>query len=97
MGEVAGSTAAGMDATWDQAPGFWTQIGKQTLKYTGWGDGHDEIRFVEHDDAAFTAWYGLDGTTVGVLTHDADDDFDRGRELVEQSAPIADAARPRRP
>jgi 3-phenylpropionate/trans-cinnamate dioxygenase ferredoxin reductase subunit len=97
MGEVAGSTAAGMDARWDQAPGFWTQIGKQALKYTGWGDGHDEIRFVEHDDAAFTAWYGLDGTTVGVLTHDADDDFDRGRELVEQAVPIADAAGPSRP
>ncbi len=96
MGDVAGSTAAGREARWDQAPGFWTQIGKHTLKYAGWGDGHDDIRFVEHDNGAFTAWYGLNGVTVGVLTHDADDDFDRGSELVQQSAPFADAVRPTR-
>jgi 3-phenylpropionate/trans-cinnamate dioxygenase ferredoxin reductase component len=88
MGEVAGTTAAGGDATWDHAPGFWTQIGRQTLKYAGWGDGQDAVRFVEHDDGAFTAWYGLDGKVVGALTHDADGDYDRGRELVERSAPF---------
>jgi NADPH-dependent 2,4-dienoyl-CoA reductase/sulfur reductase-like enzyme len=90
MGEVAGATAAGADASWDHAPGFWTQIGDQTLKYAGWGDGKDTARFVEHDDSAFTVWYGLNATVVGVLTHDADDDYDRGRELVERSAPFDD-------
>ena len=45
MGEVAGSTMAGVEAGWDVAPGFWSTIGEHTIKYVGWGDGWDELRF----------------------------------------------------
>ena len=35
---------------------------------------------------AFTAWYGAGGRIVGVLTHDADEDYERGGELIAQGA-----------
>lgn len=88
MGEIAGNVAAGGDMTWRQAPGFWSAIGDQTIKHVAWGDGHDEVRFVDHGAGAFTAWYGSSGITVGVLTHDADEDYSAGRELVESGAPL---------
>ena len=53
-----------------------------------WGDGHDEVRLDRGDDGSFTAWYGQDGNVVGVLTHERDDDYERGRELVESGAPL---------
>ncbi len=83
QGEVAGRALAGEDARWEQAPGFWSTIGERTLKYVAWGDGHDEVRLDRGDDGSFTAWYGQDGVTVGVLTHERDDDYERGRTLVE--------------
>lgn len=88
MGAVAGATAAGADASWDQAPGFWSGIGDRMLKQVAWGDGWDTARPVEHGGGAFTVWYGRDGVTVGVLTHEADEDYERGRELVEQGRPL---------
>jgi len=87
MGEVAGRTIAGQTAQWDVAPGFWSSIGERTLKYVAWGDGFDEAHLDAHGDA-FTVWYGRDGTTVGVLTHDRDEDYEHGRELVESGAPL---------
>jgi NADPH-dependent 2,4-dienoyl-CoA reductase/sulfur reductase-like enzyme len=86
MGAVAGANAAGADEAWDTAPGFWSEIGDRTLKYAAWGDGHDDVRVVDHGAGAFTAWYGRDGVTVGVLTHEADDDYERGQQLVERGA-----------
>ena len=88
MGEVAGRTLAGKDAEWDTAPGFWSTIGEHTLKYAAWGDGFDEARFEEHSNGAFTVTYGKDGTTVGVLTHERDQDYEAGRERVEAGAPL---------
>lgn len=96
MGSVAGATVAGARAAnptaagagWDAVPGFWSEIGKHTLKYHSWGDGYDEVRFVDHGADAFTAWYGRDGVTVGVLTSDADADYDRGRELIATGAAL---------
>ena len=87
-GETAGRTAAGAPAEWAQAPGFWSMIGNRTLKYVAWGDGFDEARMVEHGDGAFTVYYGQDGVTVGVLTHERDEDYEHGRELVEQVRPL---------
>jgi len=86
-GEVAGTVAAGREDAWRQAPGFWSQIGERWLKYVAWGDGHESVAFEDHGDGAFTAWY-LDGkgVLVGVLTHERDDDYARGRELVEGAA-----------
>jgi NAD(P)H-nitrite reductase large subunit len=88
MGEVAGRTLAGEEAQWDVAPGFWSTIGAHTLKYVAWGDGFDEARFVDHGKGAFTVWYGHEGTTVGVLTHERDEDYEAGRERVESGAPL---------
>lgn len=87
QGEAAGASAAGdTDATWSAVPGFWTTIGEADVKYHAWGDGYDDSRFVEHDDG-FTVWYTADGVTVGVLTYNADDDYDRGEELITQRKP----------
>ncbi|WP_091298140.1 NAD(P)/FAD-dependent oxidoreductase [Amycolatopsis xylanica] len=89
MGGIAGRTAAGAPAAWDSVPGFWSTIGDRTLKYAAWGDGFDEARFIKHDNG-FTVWYGRGGTTVGVLTHEADDDYERGSDLVERGAPLTE-------
>jgi 3-phenylpropionate/trans-cinnamate dioxygenase ferredoxin reductase component len=87
QGEIAGATAAGREAVWDQVPGFWSTIGLRTLKYAAWGDGYDETRFERHPNGGFTAWYGREGRTVGVLTHEADEDYERGSELIARGAP----------
>jgi 3-phenylpropionate/trans-cinnamate dioxygenase ferredoxin reductase subunit len=86
QGEVAGRTLAGEEAGWDVAPGFWSTLGERTVKYAGWGDGWDEVRF-EQRDAGFVAWYGRGGETVGVLAHERDADYEAGRRLVEERAP----------
>ncbi|HEY1568076.1 MAG TPA: FAD-dependent oxidoreductase [Solirubrobacteraceae bacterium] len=87
QGAVAGQTAAGGDAGWDEVPGFWSTIGRRTLKYAAWGDGFDETRLHRDGDGAFVAWYGRQGRIAGVLTHERDDDYERGRELIALGAP----------
>ncbi len=87
QGTIAGRTAAGVQAGWDEVPGFWSTIGTRTLKYAAWGDGYDHVSFEPGADGAFTAWYGREGTIVGVLTHDDDDSYERGRDLIAQGAP----------
>ena len=87
QGEIAGRTAAGVEAAWDTVPGFWSTIGDRTLKYAAWGDGYDDVRLVDHGDGAFTAWYARDGACVGVLTHERDEDYESGRERIEHGAP----------
>jgi 3-phenylpropionate/trans-cinnamate dioxygenase ferredoxin reductase component len=87
MGTIAGTVAAGGDDRWAQAPGFWSQLGGRTLKYAAWGDGFDAVRLDESGDG-FTVWYGRQGRTVGVLTHQADDDYERGTKLVETGAAL---------
>lgn len=87
-GRVTGTVLAGGEAVWDVAPGFWSTIGAYTLKYVAWGEAWDDARFTDHGEGAFTVHYGLDGTCVGVLTHDHDEDYERGRELVESGAPL---------
>ena len=82
QGEIAGRSLAGTDAAWDEAPGFWSEIGSRTLKYAAWGDVFDDARLVEHGDAAFTIWYAREGVAVGVLTHECDADYERGRLLI---------------
>lgn len=97
QGRVCGETLAGRESVWREVPGFWSSIGERTLKYAAWGDGWDEARFVraggfggaggaggERD--GFTVWYGLGGRCVGVLTHERDEDYERGRRLVEAGA-----------
>jgi 3-phenylpropionate/trans-cinnamate dioxygenase ferredoxin reductase subunit len=81
-GEIAGRALAGEDAEWDEVPGFWSTIGAHTLKYAAWGDGFDHDRLVDYGDGAFTVWYTRAGIAVGVLTHERDEDYERGRELI---------------
>ncbi len=87
-GQIAGTVIAGGEATWDTAPGFWSTIGEHTLKYVAWGDGWDEANFVDHGDGAFTVWYGQEDVCVGVLAHERDEDYERGRELVESGSQL---------
>jgi 3-phenylpropionate/trans-cinnamate dioxygenase ferredoxin reductase component len=86
QGEIAGQTAAGIRAGWDSVPGFWSTIGRRTLKYAAWGDGYDQMRLDRNGRGGFTAWYGREGKLVGVLTHDADDDYERGTEQIAKGA-----------
>jgi 3-phenylpropionate/trans-cinnamate dioxygenase ferredoxin reductase component len=88
MGRVAGQTAAGVEASWAEVPGFWSTIGDRTLKYAAWGDGFDDASLIDHGGGAFTVWYSREGVTVGVLTHDADHDYERGQRLIEQRRPM---------
>jgi 3-phenylpropionate/trans-cinnamate dioxygenase ferredoxin reductase subunit len=87
QGELAGRSLAGERCRWESVPGFWSTIGEQTLKYAAWGDGHDESRLVVHPGGGFTAWYSRDGAAVGVLTHDCEEDYERGRELIRTGGP----------
>ncbi|MFZ1927214.1 MAG: FAD-dependent oxidoreductase [Solirubrobacteraceae bacterium] len=82
QGEIAGRVLAGVDAHWQDVPGFWSSIGQHTIKYAAWGDGHDASRIEEHPDGAFTVWYSHNGKLVGVLTYDRDKDYEHGRELI---------------
>lgn len=87
QGAVAGRTAAGGRSQWDQVPGFWSTIGDRTLKYAAWGDGHDQTRFERLGGVGFAAWYGREGRLVGVLTHRADELYERGRRMIAAGAP----------
>jgi hypothetical protein len=71
---------------WDEVPGFWSTIGSRTLKYAAWGDGFDQARFERHSDGGFTVWYARERQVVGVLTHEADGDYERGSELIKRGA-----------
>ncbi len=82
QGEIAGRVLAGEDVHWHDVPGFWSTIGEHTIKYAGWGDGHDNSLLEEHPDGAFTLWYSRGGKLVGVLTHDRDEDYEHGRQLI---------------
>ncbi|MFN8218476.1 MAG: FAD-dependent oxidoreductase [Solirubrobacterales bacterium] len=87
MGEVAGRSMAGVAASWDQVPGFWSTIGARTLKYAGWGDGWEEVSFRERPDGSFVARYGRDGELVGVLAHEDDAAYEEGKAAIEARAP----------
>lgn len=87
QGELAGRAAAGETAQWDRVPGFWSTIGDHTLKYAAWGDGYDDSRFERHSGGSFTVWYGRAGRVAGVLTHEADEDYERGQQLISEGAP----------
>ncbi len=48
-------------------------------------------RFDRED--GFTAWYERDGTTVGVLTYNADADYELGESLIKDARPLPVAVR----
>jgi 3-phenylpropionate/trans-cinnamate dioxygenase ferredoxin reductase component len=86
-GALAGRRLACGEGEWDGVPGFWSTIGERTLKYAAWGDGYEQSRMVEHAGGGFTVWYTRDGVAVGVLTHECDEDYERGRELIGAGEP----------
>jgi NADPH-dependent 2,4-dienoyl-CoA reductase/sulfur reductase-like enzyme len=86
QGAVAGGQAAGAASTWHAVPGFWSTIGEATIKYHAWGDGFERCRVMDHD-GGFTVWYEADGKAVGVLTCNADDDYDLGETLISDGRP----------
>jgi NADPH-dependent 2,4-dienoyl-CoA reductase/sulfur reductase-like enzyme len=88
QGEIAGRALAGTATEWRSVPGFWSQIGGRTIKYSAWGDGFDETRCVSDERGGFTVWYGIEGATVGVLSHERDEDYERGREMIARGAPL---------
>lgn len=100
MGELAGTNAAAAEEEqqpWDSVPGFWSTIGDHTIKYSAWGDGH-EIEQVVERVGGFTVWYGdASGTVVGVLTYNADDDYERGSALIGSGATVTEAKSGARP
>lgn len=86
QGLIAGLTAAGSSAAWDQIPGFSCTISDSVLKYRGWG-GYETCRLVDHH-GGFTVWYEADGDVVGVLTLNADENLLRVDELLRAN-PVA--------
>jgi 3-phenylpropionate/trans-cinnamate dioxygenase ferredoxin reductase subunit len=86
QGAIAGACAAASPTKWSGVPGFWTSIGEATLKYHAWGDGYEHSRMLEHRDG-FTVWYESGDVTVGVLTYNADDDYDLGERLIAERRP----------
>ena len=87
QGEVAGQVAAGGAAQWADVPGFWSEIAGHTLKFAGWGESFDEVRFEPSHDGAFAAWYRRADRIAGVLAHERDDAYERGRELIAAGTP----------
>jgi len=87
QGAIAGASSAGANANWDAVPGFWTTIGDTTLKYRAWGDGYRHSRLLERG-GGFTVWYEADGKAVGVLTCNADDDYELGGDLIKAGDPV---------
>lgn len=102
MGQLAGRNAAAYGretaatvSRWSDPPGFWSEIDQHTLKYSAWGDGFEEARVVQHPDGAFTVWYAdASGEVVGVLTHQRDEDYARGGELLARRASLDEALHP---
>lgn len=93
MGELAGTNAAGQEEPqpWTDVPGFFSTIGERTIKYAAWGDRHEGAEFVERA-GGFTVWYtDADDTLVGVLTYNADDDYERGSGLIAEGASLTEA------
>ena len=71
--------AAGEDAAWDTVPGFWSTSATRTLKYAAWGDGFDDVASPTTRTAPSPPGTATTARRVGVLTHDCDDDYERGR------------------
>lgn len=97
MGEVAGANAAagddGAQQTWSETPGFWSTIGEHTLQYSAWGDGYEHEEVVERV-GGFTIWYAdADQRVVGVLTYNAEPDYERGGRLIAAGATLEQALR----
>ncbi len=91
-GSSAGPIAAGAEDSWATAPGFWSGIGRRTLKYAAWGDGYDEA-VLTGTDTSWVVWYRRREELCGVLTVENDAAYERGQQLLEAGASFAEAVR----
>jgi hypothetical protein len=62
------------------------------VKYHAWGDGYEDSRMISSTEG-FTVWYEANAATVAVLTYNADDDYELGRQLIAEGRPAPTAAR----
>ncbi len=81
QGEVAGRALAHEPAVWDEVPGFWSTIGDHARSSTPPGATDSSMRA----SSSTTRARSRSGTrradvVVGVLTHERDEDYERGRE-----------------
>ncbi|WP_040156999.1 NAD(P)/FAD-dependent oxidoreductase [Mobilicoccus massiliensis] len=98
MGGLVGRNAAAASngsgeepESWKAVPGFFSDIGEHSIQYAAWGDGHESEKVVERT-GGFTVWYtDADETVVGVLTYNADDDYERGSGLIAEGATLTEA------
>ena len=63
-----------------------------TMKYHAGGDGYGFSRLVDRDNGV-TVWYESAGATVGVLTCNADEDYELGEHLIKEKKPAPLGAR----
>jgi 3-phenylpropionate/trans-cinnamate dioxygenase ferredoxin reductase subunit len=89
-GEIAGAVAAGVPRTWDNAPGFWSELGERALKYSAWGDGNDAAVPTGSADS-WAVFYGSGERLVGVLTYQDDEAYEDGQRSIERGATLAEA------
>ncbi len=88
QGAIAGATAAGSPAEWDEVPGFWSTIGPHTLKYAAWGDGYDGLATEPGPGGSGqVTWYRREGRIAGVLAHAADAAYESGRDRIRAGEP----------
>jgi len=90
QGTIAGARAVAQHMKWDGVPWFWTSIGDATLKYDAGGDGCERRRMLDHPDG-FTVWYASAEAVAGILTYNADDDYDLGERLIAKRRPLQKA------
>lgn len=51
-------------------------------------DGCFDRAHVREHSGGFTVWYEAGGVVVGVLTHNADEDYDRGEGMIAERRPL---------
>ena len=85
MGAVAGATLPAA-APMERRAGLLVRSAQHTLKYAGWGEGFDDVRFEAGEDGAFVASYGRGGELVGVLAHEDDEAYETGQRRIEERA-----------
>ena len=72
----------------EQDPRLLVYDRRQDDQVLGLGRRLDEQAFDEKGEA-FTVWYGQEGALVGILSHGIDEDYERGRGLIESGEPFS--------
>lgn len=92
QGKLAARSMLGRDVAYDRVPYFFSDVGPVGIEYVGVG-GPIEDEVVIRRGAGLIAAHLRDGRVVGVVTIDAGDALDAGRELVRAGAGADEARR----